>query len=102
MFDKAVEVSRKAVDANPKNRELKLMLAGELADQGKTEEGLAHGQRAPGQHRRKTARCGWRWARCTSACTAGRMPRKRFNKADALTTKKEDRIYLLFLRGELG
>ena len=34
-FDKAIEVSRKAVAAEPKNRDLKLMLAGELADQGK-------------------------------------------------------------------
>ena len=35
MFDKAIEVSRKAVAANPKDRDLKLMLAGELVDQGK-------------------------------------------------------------------
>ena len=41
MYDKAIEVSRKAVDANPKNRDLKLMLAGELVDQGKEEEGIA-------------------------------------------------------------
>jgi tetratricopeptide (TPR) repeat protein len=40
-FDKAIEVSRKAVAADPKNRDLKLMLAGELADQGKADEGLA-------------------------------------------------------------
>ena len=41
MFDKAIAVSRKAVEANPKNRELKLMLAGELVDQGKEDEGIA-------------------------------------------------------------
>ena len=51
MFDKAIEVSRKAVAANPKNRDLKLMLAGELADQGKADEGLAHGQGAAQQLR---------------------------------------------------
>ena len=40
-FNKAVEVARKAVDANPKDRDLKLMLAGEMDDLGKTDEGLA-------------------------------------------------------------
>ena len=38
MFDKAIEVSQKAVAANPKNPDLKLMLAGELADEGKADE----------------------------------------------------------------
>ena len=42
-FDKAIDVSRKAVAANPKDRDLKLMLAGELADQDHPDEGLAHG-----------------------------------------------------------
>src|SRR4029079_1070574 len=36
MYDKAIAVSRKAVEVDPKNRELKLMLAGELADHGNT------------------------------------------------------------------
>ena len=40
-FDKAIEVSRKAVAADPKNHDLKLMLAGELADQDKADEGVA-------------------------------------------------------------
>ena len=40
MFDKAIAVSRKAVEANPKDRDLKLMLAGELVDQGKDDEGI--------------------------------------------------------------
>ena len=41
MFDKAIAVSQKAVDANPKDQDLKLMLAGELVDQGKEDEGIA-------------------------------------------------------------
>ena len=40
-YDKAIEVARKAVEANPKNRELKLMLAAEMGDLSKTDEGLA-------------------------------------------------------------
>jgi tetratricopeptide (TPR) repeat protein len=41
MFDEATAVSRKAVAANPDNRELKLLLVWVLADTGKLDEGLA-------------------------------------------------------------
>ena len=100
-FDKAVEVARKAVDANPKDRDMKLMLAGELGDLGKTEEGLAlaKGLLANNPEDRQV----WlalgqmyvrahRWKDAEDA----------FNKAEPLTTKKEDRTYLFFLRGELA
>jgi len=40
MFDKAAEVAKKAVDANPKDQDLKLMLAGALVEQGKNDEAL--------------------------------------------------------------
>jgi tetratricopeptide (TPR) repeat protein len=101
MFDKAVDVAQKAVAANPKDRELKLMLAGELVDQGRNDEGidlakslldntdadrgvwLALGNMYTRQHRWKDAE-------------------EALNKAAALTTRKEDRIYLLFLRGALA
>ena len=108
-FDKAIEVSRKAVAADPKNRDLKLMLAGELADQGKADEGLAlakgllsnspeHAGDASNADRTVWLAIGQidtrlrRWKDAEDA----------FNKADPLTTKKEDRIYLFFLRGELA
>ena len=106
-FDKAVEVARKAVDANPKDRDLKLMLAGELGDLSKTDEGLAlaKGLLANTDDDRTV----WlalgqiyvrahRWKEGEDA----------FNKAEALTTKadekkaKEERTYLLYLRGELA
>jgi tetratricopeptide (TPR) repeat protein len=100
-FDKAVDVSRKAVEANPKDRDLKLMLAGEMADLGKTDDGLAMAKGllantaedrqvwlALGQMYVRTHR----WKEAEDA----------FNKADALTVKKEDHSYLLFLRGELA
>jgi tetratricopeptide (TPR) repeat protein len=98
-FDKAIEVSRKAVDADPKNREFKLMLAGELADQGKADEGLAMAKGLLDNSDQD--RAVWialaqmdirlrRWKDADDALT----------KADALTTKKEDRTYLLFLKGE--
>ena len=98
-FDKAIEVSRKAVDADPKNRELKLMLAAELADQGKADEGLglARGLLDNTENDRAVwlalGQMNIRLRRWKDADDA-------FNKAGNLTTKKEDRIYLLFLRGE--
>ncbi len=100
-FDKAIEISRKAVAADPKNRDLKLMLAGELADQGKADEGLelAKGLLTNTPDDRSV----WialgqidvrlrRWKDAEDA----------FDKADPLTTKKEDKTYMLFLRGELA
>ena len=101
MYDKAVEVSRKASEADPKNRELKLMLAGELADQGKADEGLALARglldntendrqiwMALGQMNIRLRR----WKDADEALA----------KAGALTTKKEDRLFLLFVKGELA
>jgi tetratricopeptide (TPR) repeat protein len=101
MFDKAIAVSRKAVEANPKDRDLKLMLAGELVDQGKDEEGLAlaKGMLDNTSHDREV----WlsmgqmytrihRWKEAEDA----------LNKAGTLTTKKEDNLYLLFLKGGLA
>ncbi|HUV70998.1 MAG TPA: tetratricopeptide repeat protein [Terracidiphilus sp.] len=100
-FAKAIEVSRKAVAADPKNRDLKLMLAGELADHGQADEGLAMAKSlltnsdqdrviwiAIGQIDIRLRR--WKDA---EDC---------LNKAEPLSTKKDDRIYLLFLRGELA
>jgi tetratricopeptide (TPR) repeat protein len=100
-FDKAVEVAQKAVAANPKNRDLKLMLAGELADQGKPDDGLAMAKSLLNSNG-DSDRAVWfaigqmnirlrRWKDADDA----------FSKAEPLATKKEDRIYLLFLRGEL-
>ena len=101
MFDKAVETSKKAVEANPKDRDLKLMLASELMDQGRDSEAidLAKSQLQNNDQDRQI----WlalgnmytrlhRWKEADDA----------LNKASALTTKKEDKIYLLFLKGALA
>ena len=101
MYDRAVEVSRKAVAADPKNREFKLMLAGELADQGNAEEGLALASGLLDNSEKD--RTVWlamgqmnirlrRWKDADDALA----------KAGALTTKKEDRIFLFFVKGELA
>ncbi len=101
MFDKAVETAKKAVEANPKDRDLKLMLAGELVDQGRTDEGLDLAKSM--LDNTDADRSVWlalgnmytrvhRWKDAEDA----------LNKAETLTKKKEDRIYLLFLRGALA
>jgi tetratricopeptide (TPR) repeat protein len=100
-FDKCIEVSRKAVASDPKNRDLKLMLAGELADQGKADEGLAMAKGLLDNS--DNDRTVWlalsqmnirlrRWKDAEDA----------IDKAATLTTKKEDKTYLVFLRGELA
>ena len=102
-FDKAVEVSRKAVDTNPKNSDLKLMLAGELTDAGKVDEGLAL---AKGQLKNDNSdddRKVWLdLAQMDTRLHRWKDAEDALNKAGAMTTKKEDRTYLLFLRGALA
>ncbi len=100
-YDKAVDVSRKAVDANPKDRDLKLMLAAEMADVGKTDEGLAMDKGLLAQ----TADDRQVWLAMGQMCVRARRWKEAeddFNKAYGLTVKQEDRSYLLFLRGELA
>jgi tetratricopeptide (TPR) repeat protein len=101
MFDKAIEVSRKAVAANPKSQELKLMLAGELADQGQADEGLKMAKDL--LNNSDSDREVW--------LTLGQMDTRlrrwkdadeALNKATALTSKKEDRVYLFFVKGALA
>jgi tetratricopeptide (TPR) repeat protein len=101
MFDKAVEVSRKAVEANPKDADLKLMLAGELADQGKPDEGL-NLARAQLTNTDKDRAVWLTLAQMYTRLHRWKDAEDALNKAGALTTKKEDRIYLLFLRGALA
>jgi tetratricopeptide (TPR) repeat protein len=104
-FDKAVEVARKAVEANPRNRELKLMLAGELTDLGKTEEGLAMAKGLLAN----TADDRPVWLALGQMCVRAhrwKEAEEAFNRTEALTTKtdekraREERTTLLFMRGE--
>jgi tetratricopeptide (TPR) repeat protein len=100
-FDKAIDISRKAVAANPKDPDLKLMLAGELADQDHPDEGLAMAKSllegaTPDQQRGvwlAVAQMNIRLRRWKDAEDA-------LDKAEPLATKTDDRTYLLFLRGE--
>ncbi len=100
-FDKAVDIARKAVAANPKDRDLKLLLAGELVDEGKSDEGLAMAKgllNNSDEDRAVWLALGNMYTRLHHWKEADEA----LNKGAALTTKKEDRIYLLFLRGALA
>jgi tetratricopeptide (TPR) repeat protein len=102
-FDKSLDVAKKAVAADPKDRDLKLMLAGELADQGHPDDGLAMAKGLLDDAKPDEQRGIWfaigqmnvrlrRWKDAEEA----------LDKGDPLATKKEDRTYLFFLRGELA
>ena len=102
-FDKAIEISRKAVEANPKASDLKLMLAGELADEGKVDEGLAMAKSLLKNDSSDEDRKVWLdLAQMDTRLHRWKDGEDSLNKAATLTTKKEDRIYLLFLRGALA
>lgn len=100
-YAKSIEISKKAVAADPKSRELKLMLAAELTDQNQPDEGINMAKTL--LNNTADDRLVWvalgqmnvrlrRWKDAEDALA----------KAETLTTKKEDRTYLLFLRGELA
>ena len=100
-FDKAVEVARKAVEVNPKDRDLKLILAGELTDLGKTDEGLTLAKSLL----TNTAEDRSVWMALVQMYTRLRRwkdAEEALAKAEALTSKKDDRLYLLFLKGEMA
>ncbi len=102
-FDKAVEVSRKAVESNPKNNDLKLMLAGELADSGKVDEALAMAKGLLKNDNSDDDRKVWLdLAQVNTRLHRWKDAEEALNKAGAMTSKKEDRVYLLFLRGALA
>ena len=115
MFDKAVDASRKAVDvadkaaaASPKDpdlkgkaMDLKLMLAGALVEDGKNDDGLtlARSLLDNSDHDRAV------WLRLGQFYTQMRRWKDAddaYTKAATLTTRKEDRTYLFFLKGALA
>jgi tetratricopeptide (TPR) repeat protein len=100
-FDKAAEVGKKAVAANPKNLNLKLMLAGSLVEEGKPEEGISLTKGLLGDA--KEDRQVWmRLGQFYTELRRWKEAEEAYNKAEALTTKDGDRAYLLFLRGALA
>ncbi|HEY1805081.1 MAG TPA: tetratricopeptide repeat protein [Terracidiphilus sp.] len=100
-FAKAIEISRKAVAANPQDRDLKLMLATELVDQDHPDDGLAMAKGMLDGANPDQQRAVWialvqmnirlrRWKDAEDA----------LDKAAPLATKTQDRTNIFFLRGE--
>jgi tetratricopeptide (TPR) repeat protein len=115
MYDRAVEVSRKAVEfsnraveANPKdqdlkakNLDLKMMLAGALLEQGKAEEGLTLAKSLL-DNTDKDRQIWLRLGQFYTQLHRWKDAEDAFAKATPLTVRKEDRTYLLFLKGALA
>lgn len=101
MFDKAVEVSRQAIAANPKDLDMKLMLAGELVDEGKIDDGLNMTKALlnnTDQDRTVYFALGNMYTRLRRWKDA----EDALAKATPLAAKKDDKLYLLFLKGALA
>jgi tetratricopeptide (TPR) repeat protein len=102
-YDKATQVAREAAAKLPKDRQITLMLAGQLADTGKPDEGIALAKTllgsTPGPDDREVhlslANIYTRLHRWNDAS-------QEIDKAEALSTKQDDKIYIDFLRGALA
>ena len=101
MFDKAAEVAKKAVDANPKDQDLKLMLAGALVEQGKNDEALTLAKSLLDNSDKDRVV----WLKLGQFYTEMRRwkdAEDAYAKATPLSTKNDDKAYLLFLKGALA
>jgi tetratricopeptide (TPR) repeat protein len=98
-FARAVEVARKAVEANPRDNDLQMILADVLVDQGKTDNALAVARSLVEKSPDDRAA----WIGLAQMCIRlhhWKDADEALSKAGALTVKQEDRITLLFLKGE--
>jgi tetratricopeptide (TPR) repeat protein len=100
LYPQATAAAREAVQKLPKDRQVKLMLAGQLADTGKYDEGMELA---------KSALNGTAEDRDTYLQLAQINIRQRrwkeaseyVDKAEPLSTRQEDKIYIYFLRGTI-
>jgi len=112
-FDKATEIAKKAVESNAKDLNLKLMLTGALLEQGKSEEAITatkalldvsgltinKAQLESGDRDRLV------WIKLGQFYTELRRwkdAEDAYAKATLVSTKTDDKAYLLFLKGALA
>jgi len=99
-YDKATQVAQQAALAMPKDKSVQLMLAGQLADTGKPEDGIKlakaqlHGNASDRDVNLQLAQIYTRLRRWKDAADE-------IDAADALSSKPDDKIYIYFLRGAL-
>jgi tetratricopeptide (TPR) repeat protein len=99
-YDKATQVAQQAALAMPKDKSVQLMLAGQLADTNKPDEGikLAKAQlRGDPSDREVDLVLAQIYTRLRRWKEAG----DEIDAAEALSTKQDDKIYIYFLRGAL-
>jgi len=101
MFDRAVELARKAVAAKPKDLDLNLMLAGTLLEQGKNDEALTMTRAL--LNNSDSDRLVWlKLGQFYTEMRRWKDAEDAYAKATPLSTKTEDKSYLLFLKGALA
>src|ERR1700733_10833067 len=99
-YDKATQVAQQAALAMPKDKSVQLMLAGQLADTSKPDEGIKlakaqlHGDPGDREVDLVLAQIYTRLRRWKDAAD-------QIDAAEALSTKQDDKIYIYFLRGAL-
>ena len=112
-FDKAVELARKASDANPKDLDLKLLLAGALLEQDKNDESIALTKslldssdltiaKKPVDKNDKDRMVWIKLGQFYAEMRRWKDADDAYAKAAPLSTKNDDRAYLLFLKGALA
>jgi tetratricopeptide (TPR) repeat protein len=108
-YDKATEVAREAHAKLPKDRDIALMLAGQLADTGKAEEGIALAKSLIGVPTGNASPQVPNDRPVYIALANIYMHLKRWNEsgaqldlAEPLATKQDDKVYIYFLRGALA
>ncbi len=102
-YAKATETAREAAAKLPKDRDIALMLAGQLADTGKPDEGIALAKSLlatpPSAEDRPVhialANIFMRLKRWNDAAL-------QLDQAEPWATKQDDKVYLIFLRGALA
>ncbi|MDR3739152.1 MAG: tetratricopeptide repeat protein [Terracidiphilus sp.] len=100
-FDKAVETARKAADATPKSQEMKLILADQMVDVGKADDAITLTKSLLTNSDKD--RAVWlEVAQIETRVHRWKDAEEALNRAQTLTTKDEDRVYLFFLRGALA
>ena len=103
-YEKAIAASREAVTKTAKdkdsNRDAKLMLASQLADTGKTDEGIAMAKSMlNGSPDDRTVEM--RLAEMYTRLKRWKDANESIDKAEALSNKPDDKVYIYFLRGAL-
>jgi tetratricopeptide (TPR) repeat protein len=101
MFDQAADLARKAVAGNPKNLDLKLMLAGALVEQGKNDEAL-NMTKALLDNSDSDRQVWMKLGQFYTEMRRWKDAEDAYAKATPLSVKPDDRVYLLFLKGALA